>query len=132
VSEITGTISGLGAEDYYSFYWGGGAFSATASVTGASSGGSYVFSAGAASACSSVGSEMLNSGDGFSNTISDSNLSPGEYCIGLDANSANDPGFSLTFSSPVSNVPEPGTFMLLLGGFVTMAIASRAASRRTR
>ena len=131
-SEVTGTISGLGAEDYYSFYWGGGAFSVTASVTGAASGGSYIFSAGAASACNSIGSQTLNSGDGFSNTISDAEMPAGEYCIGLDANSANDPNFSLTFSGPVGETPEPGTFMLLLGGFVTMAIASRAARRTTR
>jgi hypothetical protein len=131
-SEVTGTISGLGAEDYYSFYWGGGAFSATASVTGASNGGSYIFSAGVASVCSSIGSQTLNSGDGFSNIISNADLPPGEYCIGLNANSANDPNFSLTFSSPVGNTPEPSTFMLLLGGLVVMASASRAATRRTR
>src|SRR5271165_368740 len=34
VAGVTGTIGGVGSEDYYSFLWGGGAFSATASITG--------------------------------------------------------------------------------------------------
>ena len=118
---LNGTIAGVGTEDYYTFYWGGGAFSATAAVTGASSGASYGFSAGVSGSCNSVGNETLNSGDGFSDTISAGNLAPGQYCIGLDTTSASDPNFSLTFSTPVSNAPEPGTFVLLSAG---LAIAT--------
>lgn len=127
---LNGTISGLGTEDYYTFYWGGGAFSATASVTGASSGASYVFSAGVSGSCNSVGNETLNSGDGFSDTISAGNLAAGQYCIGLDATSASDPNFSLTFSTPVSSAPEPGTFVLLFTGLAIVAVRNRLASTR--
>jgi hypothetical protein len=132
VAGLSGTISGLGAEDYYWFNWAGGAFSASASVTGASGDAAYVFSAGSAGGCSSVGSETLNSGDGFDSTISVGNLAAGEYCIGIDADSAVDPTFSLTFDTPVSSSPEPSTFVLLSGGLVLAAIARRAARRRTR
>src|SRR5579885_2884791 len=125
VGEVTGTISGLGSEDYYVFNWSGGAFAATASLTGASSGASYLFSAGVAGSCNSVGSQNLNSGDGFSGIISAGDLAPGQYCIGLDANSANDPNFKLTFDTPVSPVPEPGTFVLLSGGVAAIALVRR-------
>ena len=46
VAGVTGTIGGLGSEDYYSFVWAGGAFSASASITGANTGASYLFSEG--------------------------------------------------------------------------------------
>ena len=130
IGEVSGTISGQGAQDYYSFYWGGGAFAATASVTGASSGASYLFSAGVAGTCSSVGNDTLNNGDGFSGTISAGNLAAGQYCIGLDANNPNDPNFALTFDTPVSGAPEPGAFLLLSSGVVVI-VASRRAARRT-
>jgi hypothetical protein len=132
IGEVSGTISGQGDQDYYSFYWGGGAFAATASVTGASSGASYLFSAGVPGTCSSVGSDALNSGDAFSATISAGNLPAGQYCIGLDANSGSDPNFALTFDTPVSGAPEPGTFLLLSFGLVATTVSHRAARRRAR
>jgi hypothetical protein len=121
VGEVTGTISGEGAEDYYAFYWGGGAFSATTSVTGASGGASYLFSEGVAGTCNNS-SATLNGGDGFTGTISVPSLAPGEYCIGIDANSPNDPAFSLTFNTPVSGVPEPSAFVLLSLGLGTVGV----------
>ena len=45
---VAGTIGGEGTQDYYLFDWSGGAFSATATVTGANVDGSYLFSVGAA------------------------------------------------------------------------------------
>lgn len=132
IGEVSGTISGQGDQDYYSFYWGGGAFAATASVTGASSGASYLFSAGVAGTCSSVGIDTLNGSDAFSATISAGNLPAGQYCIGLDANSGSDPNFALAFDTPVSGAPEPGSFLLLSFGVAATAALHRAASRRTR
>jgi len=129
VGGIGGTISGFGAEDYYSFYWVGGVFSASASISGAPTGASYLYSAGVAGTCSSLASQTLNSGDGFSGTISSGNLAPGQYCIGLDANSPNDPNFSLIFNTPVSGVPEPSTFLLLSAG-IGLIGARRLAKRR--
>jgi hypothetical protein len=126
IGEITGTISGVGAEDYYWFGWGGGVFAATASITGASGGASYLFSAGVAGACNSIGSGTLNSGDSFSDAISAGNLPAGQYCIGLDANSASDPNFSLAFNTPVSGTPEPSTFVLLSAGLAVITATRRA------
>jgi hypothetical protein len=129
VGGIGGTISGQGAEDYYVFNWGGGPFSATVSISGAPSGASYLYSAGVAGTCSSRASQTLNSGDGFTATISSGNLAPGEYCIGLDANNPNDPNFSLIFNTPVSGVAEPSTFLLLSAG-IGLISARRLAKRR--
>lgn len=130
IGELTGTISGAGTEDYYWFYWGGGVFAATASIASAPAGSSYVFSAGVASSCNSVGSETLNSGDSYSDTISVDNLAAGQYCIGLDANNGNDPTFSLTFDTPVSGVPEPGTFVLVTAGLIALGAARRNTQRK--
>jgi len=127
VAGVSGTISGQGAEEYYGFYWPGGAFSASASITGASGSASYLFTEGAVGTCMGVASQTLNSGDSFSGTISGS-LVPGVYCIGLDANSASDPNFSLTFTTPVNGVPEPSGFVLLSVG-VGMIVVLRCARR---
>lgn len=131
VAGLTGTIGGLGAEEYYGFYWAGGAFSATASITGASSTASYLFTDGlAGSSCSGGASETLNSGDSFTSTIASANLAPGQYCIGIDANSANDPNFSLTFNTPVSGVPEPSGFVLLSVGLGMIGVLRLARRGR--
>jgi hypothetical protein len=127
VAGLTGTIGGRGSEDYYQFYWAGGAFSATASITGAASTASYLFTDGlAGSSCSGSASQTLNSGDSFTGTLASANLAPGQYCIGIDANSANDPNFSLTFNTPVSGVPEPSGLVLLSAGLGMIAVLRRA------
>jgi hypothetical protein len=111
---LTGTIGGLGSQDYYSFLWAGGAFNATASITGTpNAGASYLFSEGTGS-CTGGGSSTLNSGDSFTGTIAVANLAPGQYCIGIDANNSNDPAFALTFNTPIeAATPEPSTFALI-------------------
>jgi hypothetical protein len=113
VAQVTGSIAGEGSQDYYSFFWPGGAFSATASITGANAGASYLFSEGTVGSCSNGSSLTLNSSDSFSGTISFASLAPGQYCIGLDANNPNDPFFTLTFSTPVDTAPEPSSLVLL-------------------
>jgi hypothetical protein len=131
VNGLTGTIGGQGSEDYYLFYWAGGAFSATASITGASSTASYLFTDGlAGGSCSGGASQTLNSGDSFTSTLASANLAPGQYCIGIDANSANDPNFSLTFNTPVNGAPEPSGFILLSAGLGMIGVLRRA--RRSR
>jgi hypothetical protein len=131
VAGLTGTIGGQGSEDYYVFYWGGGAFSATASITGASSAASYLFTDGlTGSSCSGGASQTLNNGDSFTGTISNPSLAPGQYCIGLDANNANDPNFSLTFNTPVSGSPEPSGFVLLSAGLGVIGVLRAKRGRQ--
>jgi hypothetical protein len=125
IGQITSSIGGSGSQDYYSFLWNGGDFSATAAITGANAGASYLFSEGAAGTCSTGGSVTLNSGDGFAGTISVPNLAPGQYCIGINANNPNDPNFSLTFNTPVSGVPEPATFGLFSGSLGIIGVLRR-------
>jgi len=96
LAAVTGTISGLGAEEYYEFYWAGGAFSATASINGTiNTGASYLFSEGAVGGCNSQ-AVTLTAANGFTGTITSPSLPAGYYCIGLNANSPNDPTFTLT------------------------------------
>lgn len=118
VAQVTGTITG-GQEDYYSFYWGGGAFSASTTITDAGSTDSFVFSAGAVGTCNSVGSTTLNNGDSFTGTVSGS-LAAGSYCIGLDDLSGGDPNFTLTLATPVS-APEPSSFGLVCAAMLILA-----------
>jgi hypothetical protein len=129
VGEVTGSIGGSVPQQYYSFSWSGGEFGATASVTGADSG-SYVFSEGAAGSCSSGWTATLNSGDSFAGTIGNDYLAPGQYCIGLNANYADDPAFALTFNTPVTDqAPEPSGIALLPIGLGMVGLL-RARKRR--
>jgi len=125
IGEVTGTIGG-GSVDYYVFNWGGGAFSATATVSDTSSGDSFLFSGGFVGTCDAA-SQTLNSGDGFTGTISVANLAPGQYCIGLADISAPDPNFTLKFNTPIGAAPEPSEVVLLCAGLAMIAI--RGAKR---
>jgi hypothetical protein len=117
VAVVTGTIGGQSSEDYYSFIWAGGAFSATGSITGPTNpGASYSFSEGIVGSCSSGGSATLDGSDTFTGTISITNLPAGQYCIGIDANNVNDPTFAINFNTPVQGTPEPSTFVLICAG----------------
>ena len=124
---IYGTIGPSGSQAYYEFDWGGGAFSATASVNGVvNAGASYLFSESvyAANTCgSAAASTTLNSSNVFSGSISNGNLAAGQYCVGIDANNSADPGIVLTFSTPVNGTaPEPSTFVLLAAGLGMIAL----------
>jgi hypothetical protein len=124
---IFGTIGPYPSQSYYEFDWGGGAFSATASVNGVTNAGaSYLFSETvyAANSCGSAGgSTTLNSGDDFSGTIAIPNLAAGQYCVGVDANNSSDPGIVLTFNTPVDgSIPEPSTLGLLFAGLSAVSV----------
>jgi hypothetical protein len=126
VGLVTGTIGGSDSQEFYSFYWTGGDFGASASVTGASNDASYLFSGGAAGSCNSLVSAPLNSGDGFTNTIGIANLAAGQFCIGIQSGSATDPYFALSFDTPVAGqVPEPSGFVLLSAGLAAMCVFRR-------
>jgi hypothetical protein len=123
VAQIGGAIGGSGTQDYYTFQWTGGAFSATASLSGAASAASYLFSEGAAGDCAGLANTTLNSGDGFAGTLTIGNLAAGTYCIGINANSPIDPAFTLTFNTPVeSTAPEPATSLFLSAGLVAILL----------
>jgi hypothetical protein len=133
VGAVTGTIGGLGTEDYYSFLWPGGTFIATASISDApNAGASYLFSEGVAGSCDSGGTATLSSSNNFTNTIEISNLAPGPNCIGIDATSLNDPAFTLTFDTPVtgSQTPEPSDLALLPIGLCMIGVIG--LTRRSR
>jgi hypothetical protein len=117
VGSVSGSIGAYGTEDYYSFRWAGGDFSATTSILGTPpTGASYLFSEGAGS-CTSGASATLNAADSFTGTISVPGLAAGTYCIGVAANNPADPMYSVVFNTPVlGDTPEPSTFVLLAAG----------------
>lgn len=127
IGGVNGSI-GAGGVDYYLFNWGGGAFSATASLTGASAADSFLFTGGIPGTCNAV-SEILNSGDRFRGTISAPNLAAGEYCIGIQSSVLLDPNFSLTFNTPIGAVPEPSELILLCGGLGLIAVLRQRRRR---
>lgn len=132
ITAVSGTIGGDGSQEYYSFLWGGGSLSIGASVTGAPGTASYLLTGGGSNNCSNLGSQSLNSSNNFSNTLSLASLAPGQYCIGLSASDLADPNFELTFSTPVSAVPEPTTFVLLSFGMATISVLRRTHNSRQR
>jgi hypothetical protein len=125
VGGITGTMGGFGAQDYYSFTWPGGLFSAGVSLTGApNSNASYLFSEGVTGTCDSIAMVTLNNGNGYSGTITNSNLAAGQYCIGVFANNPADPNYTLSFNTPVTaaQTPEPAGVVLFLMGALTVGL----------
>jgi hypothetical protein len=132
VGSVSGTIGAFGTEDYYSFNWAGGAFSATISLVGTPAppaGASYLFSEGMGS-CTSGASATLNAADSFTGNISIANLAAGTYCIGLAANNPADPMYQVVFDTPVlGDTPEPSTFMLLAAGLGIGALRLRSRTR---
>jgi hypothetical protein len=133
VSSVSGTTSGAGSTDYYSFYWAGGEFSASTAFSNVmSSGDVFQFSLGTVGTCNTLASTTLNGANNYTGSISQGNLSAGSYCIGIDQTAGSDPTYALTFQTPLNSTPEPGTFVLLSGGLAGLAAARRADRRRTR
>lgn len=131
IAQVDGTIAGAGSEDYYSFYWAGGAFSASASLTNTTAGDTFAFTAGTAGTCNTLSSQTLNSGDSYSGTISLPSLAAGNYCIGLDETAGTDPDFSVTFNAPLT-APEPSGLILLATGLALICVVRRRAPRHEK
>ncbi len=112
VAQVSGTITGQGAQDYYQFYWDGGTFTATAYITGVSTSASYLFTEGSAGTCTGGASKTLSAAGPLSvmGTITMASLPPGEYCLGITANNSNTPPFVLNFKPPLSAVYADGFF----------------------
>jgi hypothetical protein len=76
---------------------------------------------------------VLDSADSFTAPIDESTLAAGDYVIGLEANSPNDPKFSFVFDTPVKGtvgaVPEPTTWAMLLTGLGALGLARYRRSR---
>jgi hypothetical protein len=130
ISSVSGTTSGAGSTDYYAFYWAGGAFSASTAFSNVlSSGDVFQFSLGLVGSCNTVASATLNGTDNYTGSISQGNLSAGNYCIGIDQTAGSDPNYALTFQTPLSTAPEPTAFVLVSGGFAVLLAVRRRRSK---
>jgi probable HAF family extracellular repeat protein len=114
IGDITGSIGGQGSTDFYKLSWSGGSFAATLSLTGANANSAYLFEILDAQG-NVIETLTLDQLDGFSGTFSEV-LAAGDYEIGLEADSPDDPAFDLQFATPVYGVPEPTTWTMLLVG----------------
>lgn len=123
VGAIAGSIGNGISEDFYSFNWAGGPFSATANVTDLSPSDDFLFSEGGVGTCNST-SQDLNFANHYQGTISISNLVAGSYCIGLATTTGVDPAATLTFNTPLNTAPEPSSLALISLGIVALG-ASR-------
>lgn len=105
LGQVNGSIGGEGAMDFYVFYWAGGAFQANVSLTGANKNAEYEFQLlnyyGLNSYTASLIQDMLlNQSNNFTAGIG-ATLPAGTYEIGVLADSAADPSFTISFDTPV-------------------------------
>lgn len=117
----TGTVTGIAGQigpgsnqQFYSFDWQGGLFSATASMSGATPDQAFQFML-AGMGMPAMTTKLLDE-NYFMGTLA-ATLAPGRYSIGLFGVVREDPAFTIRFDTPVSSaVPEPAAWLLLLLG----------------
>jgi hypothetical protein len=136
IGQLDGTIGGLGSTDFYEFFWSGGAFQATMSVTGADPLAIYQFELLDVFG-NLIDSIALDQADDFMATLGDT-LARGLFEIGIVTTDAADPAYVLQFDTPVLGVsrglPEPPTGALAGLGLALIALVTprRRSPRATR
>lgn len=126
VTGVSATTSGSGSTDYYSFYWAGGAFSAGTVISNIlSAGDSFQFSLGLLGSCNTLANTTLDGTNNYTGSISQGNLSAGNYCIGIAQTAGLDPNYMITFDTPLSAAPEPAAFLLAGAGLAVLCAVRR-------
>ena len=150
VGSIYGTVGDPGHEsDFYTFYWGGGDFSASVGVPGAEfltyTPDDLLFKLCDGSNCVSQDSYLALALAGEANvweTLLQATLDAGFYTIGVvdTALVPYDPPFHIIFETPTTatnekppvDVPEPATLALLLAGLVALVPVRKNTRRDIR
>ena len=131
VAEIAGTIGGLGSEDYYTFSVGWRRIQRYGINNRRSGRQRLVF----IFRCEQLQRGRRGQSGQQRRFYSDvqADLAPGQYCIGINSDNANDPAFELTFTTPVDvATPEPSGFVLFSAGLGMIGILRFAARCRCR
>ncbi len=125
IQEITGDIGGPTPADFFRFHWNGGSFGSVASLVGADPGSTFKFKLLGGVDYTTI----LDQSNLFIGNISFDNLAAGNYAIGLSAGSSPDPTYYINFQTPISGVPEPSTWALMLIGFGGLGALVRGRRR---
>ena len=128
VTGINGSIGPTNPEQFYTFDWGGGFFSSTATIGNAASSDVFAFSlAGFGNATPFQRQAIqLDSSNNFIGTLS-FNLAAGRYMLGLNGVVPIDPDFTISFNTAVAGpaVPEPTTWATMMIGLFGMGAVLR-------
>lgn len=129
IGAVSGTIGGAPDVDYYKFFWGGGDFAATATLTGALANDFFNFELIDFATGDVLHKVKLDQDDNnFNGTLSQW-LGAGTYVIGINCNRCADPAFTISFDSSGATVPEPGSLALL--ALASAALMSFRPGRRS-
>lgn len=150
VGSIYGTVGDPGHEsDFYTFYWGGGDFSASVGIPGAEfltyTPDDLLFKLCDGANCVSQDSYLASALAGEANvweTLLQATLDAGFYTIGVvdTALVPYDPPFRIIFETPTTAtnekppvaVPEPATLALLLAGLVVLIPVRGRINRKSQ
>ena len=140
IGSVTGDVGRAG--DFFSFYWQGGDFQAQVGVPFPSQ--VLPNQSVAFELCGGVGCQEIietavaNSGDNWENSLS-GYLAAGYYTTGVILQGAQDPQYSIDFTTPVvggsiagtTSIPEPSTWAMMLIGFAGLGYAGFRRSRKS-
>jgi hypothetical protein len=138
-TSVTGDIGGAGepTSAFYTFYWKGGVFDASAGVPeagGLLSPPSYKFDLCAGTTCVSPLEETIADVSNSWVTTLSANLAAGFYSVGItDLGPFQDPQYTITFDTPISqiaSVPEPSTWAMTVMGFAGLGWLARQRRRK--
>lgn len=129
IGSISGSIGGVGDQDFYEIFWEGGFFAANVNLTGADPTNSFHFQL-YDDGQDLLSDQLLNFDNDYSGTITGF-IDRGRYLVGLYSDGDLDPFFTINFITPVgAPVPEPSAWAMMIGGATLTGGVMRSRRRR--